>query len=422
MTKKTMNIQTLLIFILVELLIFQNWLQIVVPFLKMLDEIVAVIGLAFYFFKILMSGKMLKSDIKILIPLIISLLLGLTGNLSYGIQSSRIAIMIDVVSTFKFIFVFLGYRAMMDSSVIKVKKLIRWISAIMKVYVLILSGFAAVNLFKSIGMDAGMRYGIRMFAFVYGTPGHLINQMTYALLIFTAEREQKKHGNITWLLLCFWIMLLTVKTRALVLAAIYIGLYYVFLLREKKRLGMEILGIVSIGILIGYSQFKYYFLGTATPRQTFVTGAIKLVKEYFPLGTGFATYGSSAAADYYSPLYYALGFDLRYGMGPTSNMFLDDNFWPMIFAQLGLFGAFVFIVLLIYYVANILINSKKCSSGYNKLISYFFIFDIILGSVQSSYLAHYSMVTLSLLYMLLFYKDNRSVGNGYRNDGITGKR
>ena len=266
---------------------------------------------------------------------------------------------------------------------------------------------ALLNLLTDIGMSAEIRYGLRSFAFIYGTPGHVINQMSYSLLILHADREYRKNSNAVWILISLAVMLSTLKTRAVILAFLYVSLYYYFVLRKKKRIGLEITIVVMAIGLLGISQFKYYFSREGTPRQMFVVGAIKLVKEYFPFGTGFATYGSSAAADFYSPLYYSLGFSNRWGMTETTSQYLNDNYLPMVFGEFGLIIAIVFLILIYKYCKALIKRSTDNQSINVKLMTYFFVGDIILSSVQSSYLAHYSVVALSVFYFLFFNQNKR---------------
>lgn len=57
------------------------------------------------------------------------------------------------------------------------------------------------------------------------------------------------------------------------------------------------------------------------------------MRDYFPLGTGFATYASEQARKNYSPIYTMYG--LNTGETPMDSKFLNDVFWSIIFAQGG---------------------------------------------------------------------------------------
>ena len=383
-------------------LYMQNWLILQGNLWGYVDEIVALACIAYY-----LLHKIPKSDKTILSLIVITLIAGLSFNVLFGIQKHATAIVEDVISMYKFIFVYLGMKTYLEKKGIYILRIINVLAIVLKVYLFIIFVCALLNLLTDIGMSSEIRYGLRNFAFIYGTPGHVINQMAYSLLILHADREYRKKSNAVWILISIAVMLSTLKTRAIILVFLYFSLYYFFMLRKRKHIGLEI-AIVAVAIgLIGAFQFEYYFAREGTPRQMFVAGAIKLVKEYFPFGAGFATYGSSAAADFYSPLYYSLGFSNRWGMTEVEPQFLNDNYLPMVFGEFGLIVASIFLILIYKYCREILKRSARSQSANVRLMSYFFVGVIILSSIQSSYLAHYSIVALSFFYFLFFNQNKR---------------
>lgn len=67
-----------------------------------------------------------------------------------------------------------------------------------------------------------------------------------------------------------------------------------------------------------------------------------VLRDCFPLGSGFATYGSDQAFKHYSPLYVRFGFHHDYVLAQDTGFAMNDNFWPMLLDQFGLFGAFLY--------------------------------------------------------------------------------
>ena len=401
---KKITVKEIIIVFILLILFMQNWLILKSSLFGYADELIAVGLLAYYLF----FYKFRKGDMKLILLSVVLIVLGLSFNIIYNIQSYKIAIFEDVISMFKFLFVYLGLKAYLSNKGVRLDRIIKIIGTILRCYLLVLCLFAACNLVADIGMSPEIRYGIRSFAFIYGTPGHLINQMTYALLFLHAEREHAGKKNFIWIVCTLGLMLATLKTRAIILVAMYMSLVYFFVIRKKRKIGIEIILVLAIIAMIGASQFAYYFIeNEGAPRQMFVVGAVKLVKEYFPMGTGFATYGSSAAADYYSPLYVKLGFSNRWGMTQTTQQFLNDNYLPMVFGEFGLLAGIAFLYLIYLYVKKVLKDRKNSGSIWNRMMMYFFLGDVLLSSIQSSYLAHYSVVTLSVFYFLFFYYNRR---------------
>jgi len=412
---KQINLTTLFAIVLILCLFFQNVLLEEFIVFKYLDEVIACGLFAMYIGGILIGGAIKKRDIILIVGFIVTVMIGLYSNYTAHFQKNIFIIGSDIISCFKFLFVFLGLsnsRSILYKK-INYDKVLNITIPILTIYLIILSGFGVLNLVKDTGMYYEIRYGLRAFSFVYGTPGLIINQMTYLLILLGANANRGKKSMLLFFLVILNIMF-TLRTRGFALIAIFILLYYYFVLLKRKKVGMQILIILIVIICLGYSQFEFYFLEGATPRKTFILGALKILKEYFPIGTGFATYGSSAAADNYSLLYYILGFNLRYGMSPDTPMFLNDNYWPMILAQFGLAGTITFVYTLYKYLRYVFKLMFKNRSQYCKLFCYFFIFDILFSSIQSSYLAHYSVVTLSLIFMFCFnHPSSRRGENGY---------
>ena len=401
--KKTISLREIGFIVLGIILYMQNWLILQGKIWGYVDEIIALTSIIYY----LSNKKIPKSDKNIVILMVITLIPGLLFNILFGIQKHTIAIVEDVISMYKFLFVYLGMKTYLEKRGIAIQKILKVLAIVLKIYLMVVFVCALLNLVADIGMSAEIRYGLRSFAFIYGTPGHVINQMSYSLLILYADREYRNKNDAIWIFISIAVMLSTLKTRAVILVFLYFSLNYFFAIRKKKRIGLEI-GIVVIAIgLLGASQFEYYFIREGTPRQMFVAGAIKLAKEYFPCGTGFATYGSSAAADFYSPLYYKLGFSNRWGMTIITPQYLNDNYLPMVFGEFGLIMATVFLILIYKYCKELVRRSTYSQSTNVKLMTYFFVGDMVLSSIQSSYLAHYSVVTLSMFYLLFFSQNKR---------------
>lgn len=95
-----------------------------------------------------------------------------------------------------------------------------------------------------------------------------------------------------------------------------------------------------LATVIGSDVQTYVFQDSA--RSELTRGGATVAAQYFPLGAGFGRYGSSTAANSYSPLYYELGFDRRFGLSPNSDQFLNDTQWPALYGETGWLGAAAF--------------------------------------------------------------------------------
>lgn len=392
----------------VFLLVFQNSLQASFAVFGYLDEALALLSLVYFVFEASSHGRKAFWAMRTRIPvfglLLVLLFGGLAFNIAYGIQHNGVALIEDVMSCFKFAFIYLGIGLYVELHHDRSGEVLCIVSPITKALVLVISLCAILNLVTDIGMTDGLRYGLREFSFLYGTPGQLINQLTYCIVIIALAADAGVGRHVwLWLGLCCLSLLCTLKTRAFVLVALIVLFSYIFVLKRSKKLGMTIFLLAAIVLIVGLSQFDYYFLASdSAPRRMFVRGAAEIVQTYMPFGSGFATFGSSAAAEFYSPLYDQLGFSARWGMTADNPLFLNDNYLPMIFAQFGAILGIVFLLFIALVSIDIVrSSSRRGLSSYGRLATYFVVFDMLLSSVQSSYLAHYSVVALLFIYYVL---------------------
>lgn len=115
--------------------------------------------------------------------------------------------------------------------------------------------------------------------------------------------------------------------------------------------------------LVG-SDFEVYVLQDSA-RSELTRGGFLVAAQFFPLGAGFGMYGSSTAADIYSPLYYDLGFASRYGLSPDTGQFLNDNQWPALLGETGWLGAACYAAGLIAMLVSL---ARRTSPGEQPLV------------------------------------------------------
>lgn len=140
--------------------------------------------------------------------------------------------------------------------------------------------------------------------------------------------------------------------RAKFVAQYLMYIWIVFYVDDKITLKLKwILSFGSVCVLaiyFGWEKFSHVFINTEdeAARTLFNIYAVEVLREYFPFGPGFGTYGSEAAAKYYSPLYYDFHFDAYYGLSPDSyksdHNYLCDTFFPIL-TQFGVVGPIFFI-------------------------------------------------------------------------------
>jgi len=127
----------------------------------------------------------------------------------------------------------------------------------------------------------------------------------------------------------------------------------------NMRMVLAGLALVVLIVLVTWQKFSYYFIeGTAAmadaesleemseafarPLLYYVGGNILV--DYFPFGSGLASFASDASAINYSGLYYEYGLDKMWGLSPSYSAFVTDAYYPTLcqfgFVGLGLFVYF----------------------------------------------------------------------------------
>ena len=383
------------------------------------DEAVAALFLGYFLLHVLVSAEIRQEDLIVCALVLVTAAAGLYGNWRFAIQDSRAAILIDVISHFKFAAVYLGVRSFCRVNRVDIYEALKLPILLAKIYLTVLFVFGVLNLVVDLGMYDEYRYGIRTYAFIFGTSGIVTNTVLFIITLLLMECALSPgKRNVLFLAMSWLLLIMVIKTRSLILAAVMAILYESLIIENKQSMRMRAAVTAVLAVIIGYPQYQKYFVngvkanqGTA-PRLLFLEGGIQLFKEYFPFGTGFGTFGSSTAATHYSSLYYMLGFDKVTGMTPTNTKFLNDTFWPMIFAQLGLFGAVSYIFLLLGILMKIYSGAKATGNAYLRFAALFYVINVLASSIQSSYPGNNSMIMLTFLVSLIPFAVSNEAENG----------
>lgn len=127
------------------------------------------------------------------------------------------------------------------------------------------------------------------------------------------------------------------------------------------------------------------FSQESSARSLIMTTAVKIAKDHFPFGAGFASYGSNTSFTSYSPIYVLYGLSRTYGFLFDSHQYGADSYISMILAQFGIFGCLLYIAmfaLIIFNMLNDTIDNK--ASKRMGLLAFYLILSFFTESVISS--------------------------------------
>lgn len=178
----------------------------------------------------------------------------------------------------------------------------------------------------------------------------------------------------------------------------------------KKRIHVNIKYLIVFSILISFAiyinwdKFSMYFLfdeETKVGRSLFYIHSIDILRDFFPFGSGFGTFGTEAAAKYYSPLYSIYHMNNVWGLreidyGGTGHDFLKDTFYPVL-AQFGVVGVFLFIL----FWRKIIIMTKYLNIEKYKLAVFVIMIMFIQNIADNSFVGPLGVPCMMMIGFLL---------------------
>ena len=395
------------------LLFFQIYLQNIFGVFQYLDEIVTVYCLGVIVLKGLRGG-LEKKNFSLLMIILLITVVGVASNITAGVQTGWKPILSDIGNTFKVFIVYLGAKTMLTEKNDK-EKIIGTLAFFVKIFVWIAFAFMILHELHIVSMGNDVRYGLRSFQFVNHGAGQLSLMFYFIMTILMLDMKNKFRGgqdklSISMIVaLILWIS--TLRSRAFMYSTILVLLYWkVVKKQEKFRLSIgNIFATLIVLCFFAADQFETYFSNTATARSNFLRYGIYTMQRYFPLGSGFATYGTDSAVKYYTKLYVEYGFKYVYGLNPSNPMFAHDTYWPAIMAQFGVVGLIAMIIL----IWKLCMDMMRRTNGdrYSHWIILFVCITQVTSSIATATFFHFVTVSLFFIIPLAFSNEEEEKNN-----------
>lgn len=352
-------------------LLFQTYLQYGVDDrFAYIDEIVVLILLLAVLLELAArrrnGGGLLRSEKLSLLFLGLTVCCGLLGNALYAIQTAAWPIFIDVFACTKFFLALCALFYIFNNGTVRTSL---WNIVVAEAKLLSIALFfgAAINLFFDVGLGNGdYRYGFESYSFIFVIP-ECVNVVAVGLAAILISESKK---NFLFVVLLALSMVATLRSKGIA-GAFLILLVAWIALRGRKLTAVHFLLAISGILILGWDQINVYYSGIGgetTARNQLNLVSVQLANSHFPVGTGFATYGSAITAteQYYSPIYYLFGFNQIYGLALGPQNYISDTFWPTILGQFGYMGLMFYsmaLILIFYSIAK----RSSCVSWYSSL-------------------------------------------------------
>lgn len=319
------------------------------------DEVLCLISIV-YIFNLMISKKLSKYDNVSIMLLFVVVLIGLVSNIFSKLNGSIFSVLIDVVSEIKILCIFYAFKYFIDED--SKKDLVKIITPIGKIFCIGAFVCSIITQFVDIGMTGSGRYGLNGFKYFFPMTFQFLAVTLVIHAIFFSNKTMQNR-KIYIFCSCISLMLAT-KSSPLLYSVILLILIFYFKKNENIKISTVIF-IFIVVILLGSFQIETYLMNENAPRYLFFYYGAKTANTYFPLGSGFATFGSDQASRNYSLLYYRYGFNKLFGMNREDGSFLSDTFWPMGIGQFGWIGFFLYIMVYIRIAFDI--KKQKLDEG-----------------------------------------------------------
>lgn len=381
--------------------------------LKYTDEISTIIVVFLGAYRIIKTGGKINKDVaRVIMLMFFVIFVGFFGNTLSKVDRSVSIMFLDLFNCLK-VFAIYAFSSNLSIREHDWNVIITKLGRIVQIIVYVAFICALLNQITDISMSSEVRYGIKGFKFIFLNEGTLSTVCyTYLMILTLALKEanpKRKRSIGVSIILTLIIWVSTLRSRSIAFALFYCMIFFYFILRnpnnsKKNRVRLWQTALVGIGLVaISASTFEKYFTNTRMARYQLLFGSLNLAKKYFPIGAGFGTYGTYIAQQYYSPLYWTLGFDKIWGMSIDMRDLLTDSCWPAILGQFGLVGVVLYSVMLFLIMRQICKVAR--SDKYYYVTALFFVIITLGASTATSTLFHFMTVGQMLLMGLLVSKE-----------------
>lgn len=381
------------------LLLFQSLLtyiwadNILGKIVSYIDEIIEIISLIYLLVHCYSLKNMLKHYRKIAGLLFGLMIIGVISTILNRVNSLFPTI-VDCLNCGKFIIIFLASIIFINKKN-KMSVFLFSINRLIRMIIVLLGTLNFINVFVYPIFPVR---DFRMFMYsqmlMWRHPGEYATVILICMFILIYN--SKIYNNILYMIIGSLCIVSTMRVRILAALVIMWALYIYFIkLRIKSKIFLYLCVLLAL-VLVGYNQFSYYYSNTDQTRYIVTYNSLRLANEEFPFGTGFASYGTNMARQYYSPLYLQLGYDSIWGLNQENDEFLSDQFWPAVLSQFGWIGTLLFILLLYEIYQLIKRTAQKDIYGYTAALL-IFIYEIIAAFGEMAYFSPIAVIVFIIL-------------------------
>jgi len=259
--------------------------------------------------------------------------------------------------------------------------------------------------------------GIATFSSEYIISQVMFHQAFYAACVMALALIYLYSGNDSIKDRFVFIILLTVglfstrsKFYGLYTLAVMLVLFAPYIKNIKINLKTVLISL-SIAALIGavgWQKIDLYFAISGEEdvtkgllaRLTLYLTSLEILQDYFPFGSGFASFASYSSGVYYSDIYVKYGVDKIWGMNSTNYNYIADTYYPCL-AQFGVVGIILFVSFFFFLIRKSYFMFKQnLQTRYfiiTTLIIAYFLIESIADATFTGHRGFFMMMLLGLV-------------------------
>ena len=322
-------------------------------FFSYMDEMIVLVAFVFIIFHIFSC----KSNGMLGVCLFLIFIIGISSNFLFKVNDSFINVILDCFTFFK--------PLLIIQFIIMFKDYFHWdiinkkIMKMSKIMIIVLSISSIISLFTFKNMTDADGY-FCFFSPYNGMVGFWC--VTFlAVLYANMDKQFIKYYILTL------IPIIRTGSGLALLSAMLMIVMYIFIGKGKEFKWYYWIFIIPAALYVSREEINGYLLNKNAPRALMIKYSFTTANKYFPLGSGFGTFGSRVAADSYSKLYDLYGFGNIWGLSKAYHPYLLDNYYPQIIGQIGYVGIVIFILIMLYVMKKEILQSTNLWKKYAAL-------------------------------------------------------
>lgn len=389
--KNPLEVKVLSILLVISwlFLFFQAALQESIDSLHLIDEAITLMLIILALSSIWKHRfKMGQKSTRLCVFGLLLLITGILSTVIYGDQPLR-SQLIDMFTSIKFLLVLI---CMLEIET-DISEVISILTTLSKILITVMLFFLLLSQIADIGMVAGYRLGIASFKFCFPHPTYVVQALVGVIALLLVNPK----ANRIWILLGVLICMGTMRTKAFgyVVVALFCMLY-----SSGKRIGT--LDFVLIGtalLLVGGGTLYEYYADPAQARALLLSTGFHIAMANFPLGMGFASFGTSESIREYSSVYYRYGLSEVHGLSPLTGNYATDSFWAALLGEYGFAGFTVFVGIVLVLFSMCYVHGEVRTVNYSVLSILLYLLLSSFG--ESAFFTPFSAVYLMFCFALL---------------------